>query len=130
MSDPKFEVTREGPNSLRIAISGRIDARLMEVALQQMSPAMEGMAHGDVLMIDEGAEWPTLGAIGVELRHWPQMMAMLHQLDRAALVSHNQMFRSAATLESALIPGYEIRNFNDETSARAWLKTDADADTA
>ena len=130
MSDPKFEVTREGPNSLRIAISGRIDARLMEVALQQMSTAMEGMAHGDVLMIDEGAEWPTLGAIGVELRHWPQMMAMLHQLDRAALVSHNQMFRSAATLESALIPGYEIRNFNDETSARAWLKTDADADTA
>lgn len=130
MSDPKFEVTREGPNSLRIAVSGRIDAAMMEVALQQMSTEMEGMAHGDVLMIDEGAEWPTLGAIGVELRHWPQMIAMLHQLDRAALVSHNQLFRSAATLESALIPGYEIRNFNDEASARAWLATDAGADTA
>ncbi|MEX3014791.1 STAS/SEC14 domain-containing protein [Gymnodinialimonas hymeniacidonis] len=127
MSDPKFEVTREGPNSLRIAIAGQIDAALMEVALQQMSTEMEGMAHGDVLMIDEGAEWPTLGAIGVELRHWPQMMAMLHQLDRAALVSHNQFFRNAAALESALIPGYEIRSFNTEASAREWLSTAPEA---
>ncbi len=123
MSDPKFEITREGPNSLRIAIAGRVDAALMEVALQQMSTEMEGMAHGDVLIIDEGAEWPTVGAIGVELRHWPQMMAMLHQLDRAALVSHNAFFRNAAAIESALIPGYEIRNFNDEASAREWLNT-------
>ena len=121
MSDPKFEVTREGPNSLRIAIAGQIDATMMEVALQRLSTEMQGMAHGTVLMIDEGAEWPTLGAIGVELRHWPQMMGMLHQMDYAALVSHNQLFRSAASFESALLPGIEVRNFYDEASARDWL---------
>lgn len=85
------------------------------------------MSHGDILMLDQGAEWPSLGAIGVELRHWPQLMAMLHQVDRVALVSHNQMFRTAATIESALIPGYEIRNFNDETSATEWLESAREA---
>ena len=121
MKDPKLDIKRDGPNSLRIAMAGRIDAALMEVALQQLSAEMAGMAHGDLVMVDEGAEWPSLGAIGVELRHWPQMMAMLHQLDRCAFVSRNQIFRGAATIESALLPGLEIRNFDDEASARAWL---------
>ncbi len=122
MSEPKFTVERTGPNSIRVAIAGVLDATTMEVGLQAMSSEMEGMAHGDMLMIDEGAEWPSLGALGVELRHWPQLMAMLHQIDRAALVSHNQIFRNAAAVESALIPGYEIRSFNDEASAKDWLK--------
>ncbi len=121
MTEPKFTVNRTGPNSLRMSISGMLDANTMEVGLEMMSTEMAGMVHGDALVIDEGASWPSLGAIAVELRHWPQMMAMLHQLDRVALVSHNQMFRTMATVESALIPGYEIRNFNDEASAQDWL---------
>ncbi len=126
MLDPKFTVDRTGPNSLRLAFAGSLDAQTMEVGLDVLSTAMAGMTHGDALMIDEGATLPSLGAIAVEMRHWPQMLAMLHQLDRVALVSHNQMFRTMAVVESALIPGYEIRNFKDEASAAAWL---ADART-
>ncbi|GAB5445533.1 STAS/SEC14 domain-containing protein [Gymnodinialimonas sp.] len=122
MIEPHFTVSRTGPNSLRVSISGALDAITMEAGLQAMSLEMEGMAHGDLLIVDQGAEWPSLGAIGVELRHWPQLMAMLHQIDRAALVSHNQIFRAAAAVESVLIPGYEIRSFNDEASATAWLE--------
>lgn len=121
MTEAHFTVDRTGPNSLRVTLAGAMDAVTMEAGLQAMTLEMEGMAHGDLLMIDQGAEWPSLGAVGVELRHWPQMMAMLHQIDRTALVSHNQMFRAAAAVESALIPGYEIRSFNDESSAAAWL---------
>lgn len=121
MSEARFTVDRTGPNSLRITIAGALDAIAMEAGLQALTLEMEGMAHGDLLMIDQGAEWPSLAAIGVELRHWPQMMAMLHQIDRCAFVSHNQMFRAAAAFESALIPGYEIRSFNDEASAAEWL---------
>ncbi len=50
------------------------------------------------------------------------MMAMLHQLDRCALVTHNQLFRAGAAFESALIPGYEIRSFDNEASAKEWLE--------
>lgn len=121
MTETHFTVDRTGPNSLRVTFSGALDAVTMEAGLQALSLEMEGMAHGDMLMVDQGAEWPSLGAIGVELRHWPQMMAMLHQLDRAALVTHNPIFRTAATVESALIPGYEIQSFNDESSAAQWL---------
>lgn len=121
MTETHLTVARTGPNSLRVALSGALDAVSMEAGLQALSLEMEGMAHGDMLIVDQGAEWPSLSAIGVELRHWPQMMAILHQIDRAALVSHNPMFRTAAAVESALIPGYEIRNFNDESSAAQWL---------
>lgn len=127
MTDPTFTVKRTGPNSIRMTMSGILDAQTMEVGLEMLSTEMAGMVHGDALMIDEGAAWPSLGAIAVELRHWPQMMAMLHQLDRVALVSHNQVFRTMATVESALIPGYEIRNFNNEASATEWLESTREA---
>ncbi|OAN80747.1 hypothetical protein A8B78_10205 [Jannaschia sp. EhC01] len=121
MTETHLTVNRTGPNSLRVTIAGALDAVSMEAALQAMTLEMEGMAHGDLLLIDNGAEWPTLGAIGVELRHWPQLLAMVQQIDRAAFVSQNQMFRTAATVESALIPGFEIRSFDDESAAAAWL---------
>ncbi|MBL4626815.1 MAG: STAS/SEC14 domain-containing protein [Roseicyclus sp.] len=121
MPETHFTVERTGPNSLRVTLAGALDSVAMEIGLQTLSTEMEGMAHGDLLMIDQGAEWPSLGAIGVELRHWPQMMAMLHQLDHVALVTHNQIFRAAAAVESALIPGYVIRSFNDVASAQKWL---------
>lgn len=121
MTETHFTVHHTGPNALRITVSGALDAVAMEAALQALTLEMEGMAHGDILMIDQGTEWPSLGAIGVELRHWPQLLAMLHQIDRVALVTHNAMFRAAAAVESALIPGYEIRSFSDEASAAQWL---------
>ncbi|UWQ94512.1 STAS/SEC14 domain-containing protein [Rhodobacteraceae bacterium M385] len=121
MTQSHFTVDRTGPNSLKITMAGAFDSVAMEAALQALPLEMEGMAHGDLLMIDQGAEWPSIGAIGVELRHWPQMINVLHQIDRAAFVSHNQFFRAAATVESALLPGLEIKNFDDEVSATAWL---------
>lgn len=121
MVEAHFSVERTGPNSLRVTLAGALDAQTMEAGLQTLSLEMEGMAHGDMLMVDQGAEWPTLGAIGVEMQHWPQLLAMLSQLDRTALVTHNQMFRTAAAVESALVPGYEIKCFNDERSASEWL---------
>jgi hypothetical protein len=121
MTDAHFNVERTGPNSLRITMAGALGAVAMEAGLQALTLEMEGMAHGDLIMVDQGTAWPSLGAIGVELRHWPQMMHMIQQIDRVAFVSHNQFFRSAALIESALIPGLEIRNFDDEASAAAWL---------
>lgn len=123
MTESRFTVERTGPNALRVCVAGALDARMMEVGLQLLSQEMTGMAHGDLLILDQGTEWPSLGAIAVELRHWPQLMAMLHQIDRVALVTHNPWFRTAATIESALIPGYEIRNFNDAASAAEWLES-------
>lgn len=120
MTQAHLTVHRTGPNSVRLRITGALDSLSMEAGLQALTLEMEGMDHGDMLIIDEGAEWPTLGAIAVELRHWPQMIAVLRQIDRVAFVSRNSLFRSAVAFESALIPGLEIRNFTDEASANAW----------
>ena len=121
MDDPHFTVERIGPNALRVTMSGALDAARMEAGLDAFATEMEGMAHGDMLMIDQGAQLPTPGALAVEFQRWPQMMAMLQQIDRVALVSHNPLLRTMAAVESALLPGYTVRCFHDEASARAWL---------
>ncbi len=128
MTEVHFCVKRTGENALRVTVSGALDAVAMEAALQALTLEMEGMEHGDMLLIDEGAEWPSIGAIGVELRHWPQLLVMMKQLDRVALVTRNSLFRTAATIESALIPGYEIRSFDDESAATRWLTEAAATD--
>ncbi len=123
MSDPRFSAKRESEHLLVIEGSGRLDAVSMEVALDMLVREMDGMHHAGILMRDQGFEWPTLAAIGVELRHWGQMMAMVQKIDRVALVSSSPLIRGAALVESALIPNLTIRNFDpdQEKAARAWL---------
>ncbi|MEM7720919.1 MAG: STAS/SEC14 domain-containing protein [Pseudomonadota bacterium] len=123
MTKPEFHATREGDNLIVIETSGKIDAVAMEVALDMLVREMDGMHHGGMLMRLAGAEWPTLGAIGVELRHWGQLMAAIEKIDKVAALTDDQMIRTAAAVESALIPNLVVKSFdlNDEAGARAWL---------
>lgn len=123
MAQPVFTSTLEAPDLLVIEAHGAIDAVTMEVALDMLAKDMEGMAHGNLLMRAGGVEWPTLGAIGVELRHFGQMMGLLRKIDKVALLSDWPFYKFMAQLESALIPNLVIKGFNpdEEAQARAWL---------
>lgn len=123
MSDPVFHATRETPGLLTMQMGGRFDAIAMEAALDRLVPEMDGMSHGGILMRDLGVEWPTLGALAVELRHWGQLMAMIAKVDRVAILTDNAWLGTAARIESVLIPGITDRVFasTEEAAARAWL---------
>ncbi|AHM05737.1 hypothetical protein roselon_03482 [Roseibacterium elongatum DSM 19469] len=123
MTTPLFHATREADDLLVLEVQGSMDARAMEVALTLLVDEMEGLHHGACLMRAEGVAWPSLGAIGVEIRHWVQMMAMVEKLDKVAVLTDETWVRAIAAVESALIPNLVIRAFapDQEERARAWL---------
>lgn len=123
MTKSVFSAKREADDLVVITMSGKLDATMTKVALDMLVLEMDDMHHGGILMRAGGVEWPTLGAIGVELRHWGQMMAMIEKIDRAAILTDDGIIRAAAAVESALIPGITMRSFDlsEEAGARAWL---------
>jgi len=123
MTAPFFESHRESDNLIVMRASGSMDAVAMEVALDMLVAEVEGMHHGNMLLYAEGVEWPSLGAIGVELRHWVQLMAMVEKIDRVAVLTDEAWVRAITVVESALIPNLVIKAFaiDKEADARAWL---------
>lgn len=123
MTRPSFTATLETPDLVVIESTGALDAVAMEIALNMLVPAVKDMSHGGLLVRAQGVEWPTLGAIGVELRHWGQLMAMVRKVDRVAVLTDQGWVENLAAVESLMIPNLEIRSFppRDEAAARAWL---------
>ncbi len=125
MTNPNFSAKLDAPDLVVMGMSGSMDAVAMEVALEMLVPVMEEMVHGGALIRASNVEWPTLGAIGVELRHWGQMMAFIRKIDRVAILSDQAWLKHAAAVESALIPNLVIHSFalDEEETARRWLAT-------
>ncbi|MAX73348.1 MAG: hypothetical protein CMH66_06725 [Nioella sp.] len=123
MTEPTFTAKLEAPNLLVMEVSGKMDSIAMEVALNTLVPVVRDMDHGAMLMRARDVSWPTLGAIGVELRHWGQLMAMIRKVDRVAVLTDQGWLANAAAVESLLVPNLEIHSFppDQEAEARAWL---------
>lgn len=130
MTQPTFTATLEAPNLLVADVSGAMTAIAMEVALDMLAPEVQTMHHGGMLIRAQGVEWPTLGAIGVELRHWVQLMAMIRKVDKIAVLTDTGWVKNLTAVESFVIPNLEIRSFasDQEAQARAWLSGAADLD--
>ena len=118
-----FRVTVTGENQLELYLSGRLDSEAMKAALDELIEKSRGMEHGRVLYRIGDFEWPTLGAMGVELARLPALFGMVRRFEKIAVVAARGWIRSASKLEGALIPGLEIRAFTpeEEDSARRWL---------
>lgn len=123
MTQPTFTASLDAPNLLVMEITGQMDSVAMEIALNMLVPVVKDMRHGGALIRAKGVEWPTLGAIGVELRHWGQLMAMIRKVDRIAVLTDQGWVRNLAAVESLLVPNLEIRSFapDAEAAAREWL---------
>ena len=123
MTEPLFSAELEGSDLLVIEAHGAMTAISMQVALEMLIPTVEHMSHGGMLMRAKDVQWPTLGAIAVELRHWPQLMGMIKKIDKIALLTNQSWVRTWAGLESSLIPNLVIKSFDpdQEEAARAWL---------
>ncbi|RFU13111.1 STAS/SEC14 domain-containing protein [Rhodobacteraceae bacterium W635] len=129
MTKPTFTATLERSNLVVIESAGSMDPVSMEVALDLLVPVVKDMSHGGMLVRAQGVEWPSLGAIGVELRHWGQLMAMIRKVDRVAVLTDDGWMRNLAAVESFFIPNLEVRSFapDQEDAARVWLEEGAAA---
>ncbi|MEQ8410317.1 MAG: STAS/SEC14 domain-containing protein [Erythrobacter sp.] len=116
-------IEKIGPNAHRVAIYGEFhedDARTFVEFAQDHHAAGEG---GNVLIdLVSLASW-SFSAMSEELVHIPALLRWIYSLDRIALVSDEQWMRSAARLESALLPGvsYAVYDEDEADAARRWV---------
>jgi hypothetical protein len=118
-----IDIERLSPNAHRMVVYGEItpDDTAKFVAFAQEQNAAD---EGGNLLIDmvsmAGFSW---SAVAEELAHVPTLMQWLYRLDRIALVSDEAWIRTAARLESALLPGvaYAVYDADEADAARAWV---------
>jgi len=119
-----FQVMRNGENRIDVDFAGKLDRNEMRAALDELSQKSEGIEHGRMLYRIGEFQMPTLGAVGIELAHIPQLFRFVRRFDRMAVVADKQWVRKASEFEGALIPGLTIKAFDSmqEAEAEAWLR--------
>ncbi|HSC82222.1 MAG TPA: STAS/SEC14 domain-containing protein [Pseudomonas sp.] len=119
-----FQVTRNGENRLDVDFAGKLDSQDMRALLEELDQQAQGIEHGRMLYRVDDFQMPSLGALGVELSHLPQMFRFISRFDRLAVVIDKQWVRTVSEIEGALIPGLTIKAFerSQEAAAEAWLR--------
>ena len=122
-----FKVVSNGPNRLDIEFGGKIDSNEMKAALDDLLEKSKNIKHGKMLYRIGEFDFPTLGAIGVEMSRLPELFRLIRNFDRAAVLSEKKWVQKISEIEGAMIPGLEIKAFNldNEAEAEAWLDSPA-----
>ena len=120
-----LKIKKESENLVCLELSGKLDSTDMELGLNQLIEATQGMENGKMLYFIEDFEWPTLGALMVEFGKLPSLFAMISRIEKVAVIAEANWLRNVAEWEGALIPGLEIESFvhGQEEEARAWLSS-------
>lgn len=118
-----FEVSPNGSDRLDIALSGKLNSEDMKTALDALVRLSQDIENGRMLYRIDDFDFPTFGAIGVELARLPGLFRLIRRFERIAVLTEKRWIRTASELEGLLIPGLSIRAFDrdDEASAEAWL---------
>jgi hypothetical protein len=123
-----IDIEQIGPNAHRIAVYGEFhedDARaFVDFAKEHHEKGGGGNVLIDLVSL---ASW-SFSAMSEELVHIPALTKWIYSLDRIALVSDEEWMRSAARLESALLPGvsYAVYDEDEMDAARAWVLGETD----
>lgn len=123
-----IDIEQIGPQAHRIAIYGEFredDARrFVEFAQEHHAGGGGGNVLIDLVSL---AGW-SFSAMSEEIAHVPAMLRWVYSLDRIALVSDEEWMRTAARLESALLPGvsYAVYDDDEADAARAWVLGEID----
>jgi hypothetical protein len=118
-----FKVTRNGENRIDVDFAGKLNSADMQMALNQLIEHSEGIRHGRILYRISEFEFPTLGAIAIELSRIPELFRFVRQFDRIAVIADKEWLRKASEIEGALIPGLTIKAFDptEKAAAETWL---------
>ncbi|KDM91496.1 STAS/SEC14 domain-containing protein [Photobacterium galatheae] len=119
-----FSVEKVGDDRLDIAMSGKLDAQMMGLALDELLEKSAEIEHGKMLFDVVEYHLPSLGAIGVELSRIPAMMGFIRKFDRAAVLSDQDWVKKISELEGTLMPGLTIKAFSRDQREEAvtWLE--------
>jgi hypothetical protein len=122
-----LDIEQLSPTAHRMVIMAEFrqdDAqRIVDFAKQQN----EAAGGGNILFDVTALAGFSFGAVAIELAHIPSLMKWVYGLDRIAIVSDEEWIRTAARLESALLPGvaYQVYDDHEADAALAWVIGDA-----
>ncbi|MEM7250765.1 MAG: STAS/SEC14 domain-containing protein [Pseudomonadota bacterium] len=121
-----FEATRVAPDRLDVRVAGKFDAEDMQAALTTLTRESGGMQQAMMVYRIGDIQWPTLGALGVELARMPELFRLMGRFSRIAVITDAQWIQRVSELEGALIPGLNIKAFDKdaEDAAIRWLEQD------
>lgn len=118
-----FQVVRTAEVRLDIELSGKIDKAEMKRLLDELMAKSDDITQGVLLMRIDKFDFPSLGAIGVELSSMPSLFRFIRRFDRVAVMVDKAWVRKISEIEGALIPGLELKAFDltEGAEAEGWL---------
>lgn len=118
-----FKVIPNGTNRLDLEFGGKLDSEDMKEALDELISKSHGIESGRLLYRIGDFEFPTFGALVVELSRLPELLKLMKKFDRAAVLTDKKWVQNVSEFEGMLIPGLEIKafDFDAEEEAEAWL---------
>lgn len=121
-------ISELAPNVQQVKISGKVQSADMRQVVDLAETIGKGAEKASLVFEVENVEGLEWSALGEELSHLPAMWRMLTGLDRIAVIADQSWLRSAARIESALLPGvtYEVFSRDKAERARAWARGEID----
>ena len=121
-----FKVIQNGTNRLDLEMSGKLDAKEVKIALDELVSKSENIENGKMFYDVIDFRLPSLGAIAIEFSLLPAVFGLLKKFDRTAILTDKTWLKKLSELEGILYPGLEIKAFNRDqrAEAEAWLSSD------
>jgi len=118
-----FKVIKKEPNRLDIEMSGKLDSKEMEIALDELELKSQNIENGFMLYNVVNFHLPSLKAIAIEFSRLPSMFGFIRKLRKAAVLSDRKWLKKVSEFEGLLIPGLEIKAFDRDhlVEAETWL---------
>lgn len=114
------------PNMVGIDLDGEIDATAMDVGLDALVEICADMKGGRMFYRITNFQMPTLNALAVEFRKMPQLLRLIWNIDKAAVLTDQGWIKTVSEIEGAVLPGIEIKAFDldEEDEALAYLRAE------
>jgi hypothetical protein len=118
-----FKVIRNGSNRLDIELSGKLDSKEMERALDEFELKCQDIEDGIMLYDIVNFHLPSFSAIAVKVSRLPSMFGLIRKFRKAALLTDKEWLKKVSEFEGILIPNLEIKAFDRDQLAEAerWL---------
>ncbi len=119
-----LNVSKPEANRLDLEFSGHLDAEAMRLAIDTLVENSQGISNGKMLYKILDFQMPTMAALVVEFQQLPKLLSLVGKFDKCAVLSDDAWIRTAAEIESAIIPSCEIKAFplSSAKAAEDWLE--------
>ncbi|WP_373087969.1 STAS/SEC14 domain-containing protein [Zhongshania sp.] len=120
-----LEIFHGAGNRIDIVLNGKIDAKVMKKALDDMLKESENIEDGVMLYRIEDFQFPSLAAIAHELSRMPTLLKLMKKFKRIAVLSDKKWLKNISELEGKFFRNLEIKafDFKDIELAENWLQS-------